>query len=332
MTDKPHRKNIVIVIPVFNDWEAFQQLISDLGEQTGLATYGLYVLAVDDGSSEFADTGSLLARKGMLSDIRVIRLACNLGHQRAIAIGLVEAIKSNHIDAVVVMDFDGEDQPVSIGKLVDIWEKCPDQVVVATRGRRSESIFFRLFYSVYKLTFRMTTGQTINFGNFSLLPRSALQALVHNPAIWNNLAAAIARSHIPYRTLQIDRGVRLAGKSRMNFVGLAVHGVSAMSVYTDIVLVRLMVAAWILAGMVLLGVITVVAIRIGTDWAIPGWASYVAASLTIIFIQAVLLAGIALFQLLSVRTLRPFIPASDASAFIVQRSSTRGRKTLNRKG
>jgi hypothetical protein len=100
MTDKSRRSNIAIIMPVFNDWEAFRRLIADTGEQTDLGTYDLHVLAVDDGSSEFADTDSLLARKGILSDIHIIRLACNLDHQRAIAVGLVEAVKSNDLDAV----------------------------------------------------------------------------------------------------------------------------------------------------------------------------------------------------------------------------------------
>ena len=112
----------------------------------------------------------------------------------------------------------------------------------------------------------------------------------------------------------------------MNFVSLAVHGLSAISVYTDIVLVRIIVAACVLAGIVVLGLIAVIAVRFGTDLAIPGWASYVAASLTVIFIQAILLAGVALFQLLSFRSLKPFVPASDASAFIVDAAQDLGRQ------
>jgi hypothetical protein len=112
----------------------------------------------------------------------------------------------------------------------------------------------------------------------------------------------------------------------MNFVKLAVHGLSAISVYTDIVLVRIIVAAGILGAIVALGLIAVVAVRFGTDWAIPGWASYVAASLTVIFVQAILLAGVALFQLLSFRSLKPFIPASDASSFVVEATTDLDRE------
>ena len=123
-----------------------------------------------------------------------------------------------------------------------------------------------------------------------------------------------------------NRGPRLAGRSRMTFVSLAVHGLSAISVYTDIVLVRIIVAACILGGIVVLGLAAVIAVKFGTDWAIPGWASYVAAALTIIFVQTIILAGVALFQLLSFRSLKPFIPASDASSFVVDATHDLGRQ------
>ena len=85
---------------------------------------------------------------------------------------------------------------------------------------------------------------------------------------------------------------------------------------------RTILAACFLGGLAILGLITVVAIRFGTDWAIPGWATYVAASLIIILVQVILLVGVALFQLLSFRSLKPFIPASDANSFVVDDAST----------
>jgi hypothetical protein len=276
---------------VFNDWQAFGELLEQLGQQVALGDHDILVIAVDDCSSEQADTAGLIARKGTVVDIRVIRLACNLGHQRAIAVGLVAASKVSDIDAVVVMDSDGEDQPDAVPRLIAAWDKQPGRIVVARRGQRSETFMFRLFYSIYKRVFKTMTGEPISFGNFSLVPRQALQALVHNPAIWNNLAAAIARSRIPYTAIQVKRGPRLAGRSRMNFVSLAVHGLSAISVYTDIVLLRIIVAACVLAGIVMLGLIAVIVVKFGTDWAIPGWASYVAASLIVIFILQPYIAG-----------------------------------------
>ena len=151
---------------------------------------------------------------------------------------------------------------------------------------------------------------------FSLFAYAVL-ALTHNSAIWNNLAAAISRSRIPYVRLQLDRGRRLAGRSHMNFVSLALHGISAISVYAEVALVRMIVFACIICGITLTAGLVVVSVRLGTDWAVPGWASYVMASLAVIFLQALVLGAISVFQLLNTRILKAFIPAVDATIFVV---------------
>jgi polyisoprenyl-phosphate glycosyltransferase len=310
-------RQIVIVTPVFNDWVAFGHLLKRLGQQPTLANYEMHVLAVDDGSPEQPDVPKLAALKGTIKDCRVVQLACNLGHQRAIAVGLVEVAKLKDFDAVVVMDADGEDRIEDVGRLIGAWSEDPNRIVFARRERRSESFAFKIFYAFYRLVFLMLTGERISFGNFVILPRRAVQALIYNPAIWNNLAVSITRSRSRYTTLATNRGPRLAGKSRMNFIELFLHGVSAMSVYIDIVLARVLLAACSLALIVLVLMTIVIIIKFGTSLAIPGWASYLFASLTLLFVQAMLLAGFALFQLLNLRSLKLFIPALDAATFVV---------------
>ena len=54
----------------------------------------------------------------------------------------------------------------------------------------------------------------------------------------------------------------------------------------------------VLATIVFLGLIAVVVVKFGTSWAIPGWASYVGASLIMIIFQTMILAG-SCFVLLS---------------------------------
>ena len=125
----------------------------------------------------------------------------------------MSAFKSSEFDAVVVMDSDGEDRPSDVERLLDIWKTKPNGIVVGRRARRSETFVFRFFYVLYKALFRALTGQRINFGNFCLIPRIALQSLVHNPAIWNNLAGAIKRSRLACADMPVDREIRLSGES-----------------------------------------------------------------------------------------------------------------------
>jgi glycosyltransferase involved in cell wall biosynthesis len=310
------RIRVGIVIPVLNDWASLDILITKLSDQAERNKFNFHIFVVDDGSSE--EPPCFLGRGQAHVDIQIIRLANNLGHQRAIAVGLVIASSVEDIGAVVVMDADGEDRPDDVPRLLSAWGEDPNLIVVGQRNERSEGLVFKSFYTLYKLAFRIATGQKINFGNFCLIPRAALSALTYNPAIWNNLAAAITRSTIHRRALPVARGVRFAGKSRMNFQSLLVHGVSAMAVYAEYALLRLFIGSGFLAVLAGIAIAAVVGIRIGTDWAIPGWASFLVASFAIVFLQALMMSGMALFQLMSLRNVKTFVPAVDATPLVVE--------------
>jgi glycosyltransferase involved in cell wall biosynthesis len=296
MVSGKSRQTIGIVIPVFNDWEALYGLIRKLGDQAESSEFDFHIFLVDDGSFERLGLDRLSICRHRFSKLHLIQLSSNVGHQRAIAVGLVIASRIEKIKAVVVMDADGEDRPEDVSRLVAAWSADTNRIVVGQRGERSEGPAFRFFYAIYKLIFRIT----------------------YNPSIWNNLAAAITRSRIPRTAIRVVRGARLAGKSRMNFESLVVHGVSAMTVYADIVLLRVLIGSALLAGLAVIAIALVVGIRIGTNWAIPGWASFLAASFTIIVLQALLISGIALFQLMSSRNVKTFVPAIDASSLILE--------------
>jgi glycosyltransferase involved in cell wall biosynthesis len=310
------QKSIGVIIPVFNDWSSLELLIGKLNQQAEGTQCKLRIFVIDDSSSEPPGLKCLSGQPRL--DIQLVRLSSNLGHQRAIAVGLVIASRLDDIEAVVVMDADGEDRPEDIPRLLSAWGGDENLIVVAQRSRRSEGPLFKLFYALYKLAFRLTTGQRIDFGNFCLLPRASLYALTYNSAIWNNLAAAITRSQILRVAVPVARGTRLAGKSRMNFQSLLVHGVSAMAVYADYMFLRVLIGSALLAGLTVAAIAVIVGIRLGTSWAIPGWASYLVASFTIIFLQALLMSGIALFQLMSSRNMKTFVPALDASSFVLE--------------
>ena len=86
--------------------------------------------------------------KGTVKDFRVVQLACNLGHQRAIAVGLVEVTKLKGLDAVVVMDADGEDRVEDVIRLIGVWSQEPNRIVFARRERRSKSVRIQNFLCI----------------------------------------------------------------------------------------------------------------------------------------------------------------------------------------
>ena len=259
------------------------------------------------------ETGSFAA----LRRIDVLRLRRNLGHQRAIAIGLAYVEDCLQAGAVVVMDGDGEDDPADVPRLLErLDEEGNGKIVFAERARRSESLVFRIFYALFKLLHLFLTGKGVRVGNFSAIPRRRLSSLVVVAEIWNHYAAAVFRSRQPYCMIPTYRSRRLCGSSSMNFVSLVTHGLSAISVYSDVVGVRLLVMSIILAFLTLAGMVGAVLVRLATNLAIPGWASYTVGILLVLFVQAIMAAFVFSFVILGSRHGTTFLPRRDYSFFI----------------
>ena len=281
------------------------------------------LLIVDDGSTEPSIIEYPIPTLRRIEEIEIIRLACNLGHQRAIAVGLVAACDRRDLDAVVVMDSDGEDLPADIPRLLAAAAAHPGHIVCAQRQRRPGLLALRLWYELYKILFRILTGSRIDFGNFCLIPRGKLEMLVGYSWIWNHLAGTLTRSRMPVAKIPVDRGSRYAGTSKMNFIALIMHGLSAIAVYTDIVMIRLTIGALGFSAVMLLGALVVITIKIFTDLATPGWASSVAGLLSVILLQGLMLSAVATFMILNMRSIRPIVPRVDALAFILSRHKVR---------
>lgn len=302
-----------ILIPVFNDWSSCRAVLSRLEivkkESTGSAWD---YTVVDDGSTDQFPESLFEEVPGLT----IIHLNRNVGHQRAIALGLCHLNSQSPAAPVVVMDGDGEDKPEDVPALLKASQAGPGQIVFGQRKKRFESTGFRFFYTLYKWLFQLMTGQRISFGNFCVIPASRLNGLVHVPDLWNHFSGSIIRSKIPYTTVSLDRGKRIDGHSKMNFISLVIHGLSAISVYTDMLAVRVLLVSLGLILVSLAGILTVTVIRIFTPLAIPGWASFVVLGFLILIFQAFLISLFLVFNVLSFRTQRHFIPAMEYNHFI----------------
>jgi len=308
---------LVVLMPLRDDWSSAAELIRRLDKVNSSAACTMEIILVDDGSVQKCDHSDFHGGFSVVQTIRTLRLRRNLGHQRAIAIGLVHIQQTISCDAVVVMDADGEDTPEGVARLLRVYSDSDGaEAIFAERSLRSESVVFRLFYHLYKFLHRCLTGISVRVGNFSILPSTYLNTLVVMGELWNHYAAAVFRSKLPFTMIPIPRGTRIAGTSKMNFVALVSHGLSAIAVFGDIVGVRLLIGS--LAGALLagLGMILVAMIGFYTDRAIPGWAAYAAGSLAIIVIQLITIATSFTFFVLSNRTNLGFIPLRDYSLFV----------------
>jgi hypothetical protein len=277
--------SLIVVTPVYEDVEASSRLFRELSVQF---KRDVFVVAVDDGSVKQPLNISSLQNSGI--DGVVLKLRRNVGHQRAIAIGL--GYVSEYIQAeqkVVVMDSDGEDLPSTIPDLLNQLAAGDVDVVVAQRKSRVETFRFKAFYAVYKLFFSMMTGRAISFGNFMALKASSVKRLVAMQELSIHVAGAVLASKLRTAVCPLDRGERYAGQSKMNFVGLVLHGFKGLMVFAEDVLVRVGIACALIATLSVIGAIAAIMLKL-LGFSTPGWFSVALGILVLMLLQTGALA------------------------------------------
>lgn len=310
------RPRLAILIPVFNDWEVAALLLAHLDRVLVARQLSPEVVIVDDGSTAPVSERLLNLRPEAFQSLRIVHLRKNLGHQRALAVGLVYLHESGFDGATVVMDSDGEDSPDDVPVLLDCFFKLGQQPVFAERAKRAEGILFRCFYWLYRMTHWLLVGMHTRIGNFSVIPCPTLRQLVVSSDLWNHYAAATVRSRVPVATVPLNRAKRLGGKSRMGLAGLVVHGLSAMAVYGDTVGVRMLAASAAIGAITLLAIGLTIYVRFATSLAIAGWATYVTGLLLLIFFNSVMISLMFTFVILNSRGQSTFVPLRDCPVFI----------------
>lgn len=270
---------LVVVTPIYEDLDAAGRLFSELSATCGR---GCFVIAVDDGSVRQPVGPEPILAAGL--DGVVLRLKRNVGHQRAIAIGMSYA--AEHLDAerYLVLDSDGEDMPQSVPELERALAADAIEIVVARRRNRVETLVFRAFYLAYRLLFSLLTGRSIAFGNFMMMKRPALQRMVAMQELWIHVAACVLTSRLRVAAVPLDRGPRYAGNSRMNFVSLVLHGFKAVMVFAEDVLVRVGLACASVAALSVLGMAIATVLKV-VGFATPGWFSVALGIMLLVFMQ-----------------------------------------------
>jgi hypothetical protein len=234
--------------------------------------------------------------------IRLVNLGCNVGHQRAIAIGISIAASDDNSDFICVIDSDGDDVPSDMLVIVESLMANPECIIVAKRTKRTETGRFKVSYLAYKYIFSFLTGRNIDFGNFSAFSMSTGLHLAFMPELWNHYPATLLKSKVPILKIALARGKRYYGKSRMQFVSLVNHGLAAISVLIDIAFARLLLLSTLMAAMLLVLGLMILVIRSFTLYAIPGWATTGIGLVSLGLLQILVLVSLISFLALSARS------------------------------
>ena len=166
-------KKILILIPIFNDWESLKKLIEEINENIKhYNDFYFECLIVNDASTIEQPK---ITKPSHFKSLEILTMKKNWGHARCIAFGIRHIFNNKIFDNLILMDGDGEDRPIEINSLIDKMMENPSLSVVAKRVKRSEGIFFQLLYQIHKFITLVFTGRKINFAIIVLLQKAMLK-------------------------------------------------------------------------------------------------------------------------------------------------------------
>ena len=229
-------KKIIILIPVFNDWESLVKLIKKINEIIkDYNSVHFECLVVNDASTINQPN---LVKPNNIKSLQILNMKKNKGHARCNAFGIRYVFKNKEFNNLILMDGDGEDRPIEIKNLVNEILKNSKNSVVAKRVKRSEGPFFKFLYLMHKVITYVFTGKSIRFGNYSCLTKQDVEKLHSDASLWSSYSGSVKKNLKHLSEINSIRGPRYFGPSKMSFLKLLIHSFSIISVFKYQVFLR----------------------------------------------------------------------------------------------
>ncbi len=222
-------KKIVILIPVFNDWDSLKKLIFELNHCVANFSDFLFDCIVINDASTISKPK--LEKPKNFTSLKIFNMKTNKGHARCNAFGINYINKNFEFDYIILMDGDGEDRPIEIKSFINEIKKNPENSIVAKRIKRSEGPFFRFLYIIHKLITLVFTGKKINFGNYSCLIKKDVQMISDKASLWSSYSGTVKKFLEHLGEIDSIRGERYFGPSKMSLYKLVLHSFAIIAVF-----------------------------------------------------------------------------------------------------
>ena len=229
-------KKIIILIPVFNDWESLIKLINEINRNIkDYKNINFQCFVVNDASTI---NQPKIIRPDNIKSFQILNMKENRGHARCNAFGIRYIYKNIEFDNLILMDGDGEDRPVEIKNLINEIIKNPSSSVVAKRIKRSEGLIFKSLYQIHKIITYIFTGKSIKFGNYSCLTKRDVEKLHSDASLWSSYSGAVKKNLKQLSEINSIRGLRYFGPSQMSLLKLLIHSFAIIAVFKYQVFLR----------------------------------------------------------------------------------------------
>lgn len=282
---RPLNFKLSLVIPAYNEADNFPALLEHLAEIVGELP-ACEILIVDDGSSDESVT-VLRQCQSRYPQLRYIALSRNYGHQAALRAGMEQATG----DCVVCLDADLQHPPELVTQMILQWQAGFDIVSCIRQEQKTLPLFKRLTSRYYYRGLSWLSGLQLVAGSsdFRLLDRKVVGILNAMPESDLFYRGIIPTLGFRATTIGYAPHARRHGHSKYNMRKMARLGLSGV-ISTSTRPLRL---ATYFALFTALGALSFLAyvlyIFLIARTGVPGWASTLAALLTLGTMQLLVL-------------------------------------------
>ena len=222
-------KKIIILMPVYNDWESISKVLSEINEiAKEIKNFEFNCIVINDCSTVKKIN---IKKQKYIKSIKIINMRENRGHARCNAFGVRYINSNEEFNYVIIMDSDGEDRPIEIRDFIKQLNIDPNSSIVAKRVKRSEGVIFQFLYQIHKLITIIFTGQKINFGNYSCLTKKDLMLISDKKSLWSTFSGTIKKYLSNFNEINSIRGLRYFGPSKMSIFNLSIHSLSIIAAF-----------------------------------------------------------------------------------------------------
>lgn len=223
-------KKISVIAPAYNESENVERFYGAITEVLDTLTDTWEVICVNDGSED--DTlEKLIGLHDRDKRIKVINLSRNFGKEVALTAGLDHADG----DAIIPIDFDLQDPPELIPKMVELWQEGNDVVYATRMEREGESVIKKATATAFYRTIAKIAHIEIpkDTGDFRLIDRRVLEALKTMRETHRFMKGLFSWVGYQQVSLPYERKPRHAGTSAFNYWKLwnfAIEGITSFSI------------------------------------------------------------------------------------------------------
>ncbi|MGJ7911402.1 glycosyltransferase family 2 protein [Neobacillus sp. LXY-1] len=228
---------LTIVVPCYNEEAVLPVTIKKLHQllknlmQESLVSPQSKILFVDDGSKD--QTWEMIYKEGLKNEhVRGLKLARNVGHQRALLAGLHAAKELS--DCVVSIDADLQDDIRVIREFILKFQEGCEIVYGVRQGRATDTFFKRTTaQGFYKMMEKLGVNLVYNHADFRLMSKRALHELERFKEVNLFLRGIVPLLGFQSDVVYYDRLEREAGETKYplkKMLAFAFDGITSFSV------------------------------------------------------------------------------------------------------